>query len=118
MTAPEATKRDGRRGARSDSSEFGSLLRRYRLAAGLSQDALAERARVSSMESARSSGGAGAYRNAKRSNRLPEALAMNPEQRRAFEAAMVRTSSPRRREGGSVTVGPWPSAGATICPPP
>ncbi len=68
------------------------------------------------MESARSSGGAGAYRNAKRLNRLREALAMNPEQRRAFEAAAVRTSSPRRREGGSVRVGPWPSAGATTLP--
>ena len=47
---------------------------------------------------------------------LAEALAMNPEQRRAFEAAAVRTSSPRRREGGSVTVGPWPSAGAITLP--
>ncbi len=31
------------------SSEFGTLLRRYRLAAGLSQEALAERARMSTM---------------------------------------------------------------------
>jgi transcriptional regulator with XRE-family HTH domain len=30
-----------------DSSAFGSLLRRYRLSAGLSQEALAERARLS-----------------------------------------------------------------------
>jgi predicted ATPase/DNA-binding XRE family transcriptional regulator len=95
---------------RSDSSDFGSLLRRYRLAAGLSQDALAERARVSA-------NGISALERGRR--RIPQretlellagALALNAEQRRAFEGAAVRTSSPRRREGGSVTLGPWPSA--------
>jgi predicted ATPase/DNA-binding XRE family transcriptional regulator len=98
------------RGRRSDSSDFGSLLRRYRLAAGLSQDALAERARVSS-------NGISALERGRR--RIPQretlellsgALALNPEQRRAFEGAATRTSTPRRREGGSVTRGPWPSA--------
>jgi predicted ATPase/DNA-binding XRE family transcriptional regulator len=98
------------RGRRSDSSDFGSLLRSYRLAAGLSQDALAERARVSS-------NGISALERGRR--RIPQretlellagALALNAEQRRAFERAAVRTSSPRRREGGSVTLGPWPNA--------
>jgi predicted ATPase/DNA-binding XRE family transcriptional regulator len=97
------------RGRRCDPSEFGSLLRRYRLAAGLSQDALAERARVSS-------NGISALERGRR--RIPQretlellagALALNAEQRRTFEGAAVRTSSPRRREGGSVTLGPWPS---------
>jgi len=103
-------------GRRSGSSDFGSLLRRYRLSAGLSQDALAERARVSS-------NGISALERGRR--RIPQretlallagALALNPEQRRAFEAAAVRTSSPRRREGGSVTLGPWPSARPTNLP--
>jgi transcriptional regulator with XRE-family HTH domain len=71
----------------SGSSDFGALLRRYRRAAGLSQEALAERARMST-------NGIGALeRGYRRSPQretlalLAGALALDGEQRREFEAA-------------------------------
>jgi predicted ATPase/DNA-binding XRE family transcriptional regulator len=77
------------------SSEFGSLLRRYRVAAGLSQEALAERAHMST-------NGIGAlergYRRAPYRETLAllaEGLALGDQERRAFEDAAAR-SSPRR----------------------
>ena len=76
-------------------SAFGSLLRRYRLAAGLSQEALAERARISPQ-------GIGALERGDRRTPqretltlLTKALALSAEQRRGFEAAAVRQSVPR-----------------------
>ena len=87
------------------SSDFGNLLRRHRLAAGLSQEALAERARMST-------NGIGALERGHR--RTPQretlallvsALALNAEQRREFEAAAIRPRILRR--GAPVTVGPW-----------
>ena len=99
---------DERRGP--DSSDFGALLRHYRLALGLSQGALAERARLSLR-------GVNALERGRR--RAPQretleslagALALNTEQRRAFEmTATAHPRVPRRRGTGSVTVGPWPS---------
>lgn len=104
--------REGRLGA----PDFGTLLRRYRLDAGLSQEALAERARlslhgVSALER-------GYRRTPQRETLelLAGALELNAEQRRAFEAAAVRASQPRRRDGYSVTVGPWPSVSSTDLP--
>jgi predicted ATPase/transcriptional regulator with XRE-family HTH domain len=88
------------------------LLRRFRLAAGLSQEALAERARMSA-------NGIGALeRGYRRSPQretlalLAGALALDDTQREGFEAAAARAASPRRLGGSSVTVGPW--ADATI----
>ncbi|MGC2651425.1 MAG: helix-turn-helix domain-containing protein, partial [Candidatus Cybelea sp.] len=87
------------------SSEFGTLLRRHRLAAGLSQEALAERARMST-------NGIGALERGYR--RTPQrdtlallcgALALNDEQRSEFEAA-TRSGS-RRRIGSAPREGPW-----------
>ena len=96
--------------------DFGTLLRRYRLDAGLSQEALAERARlslhgVSALER-------GYRRTPQRETLelLAGALALNAERRRAFEAAAVRVSLPRRRGAHSVTVGPWPSVGSMDLP--
>ncbi|MFZ0031973.1 MAG: helix-turn-helix domain-containing protein [Candidatus Cybelea sp.] len=92
-------------------SAFGILLRRYRLAAGLSQEALAERARMST-------NGIGALERGYR--RTPQretlelltaALALNDEQRREFEATAARSVLIRR--GAAVTVGPW-FDGATV----
>ena len=60
------------RGGKSGSSDFGALLRRHRLAAGLSQESLAERARMSLTESARSNAAIAGRRNAKRSRSWPE----------------------------------------------
>jgi transcriptional regulator with XRE-family HTH domain len=74
--------------------DFGTLLRRYRIAAGLSQDALAERARMSS------DGISALERGHRRTPQreiialLADALALNPEQYREFEAAVGAT---RRR---------------------
>lgn len=95
---------------------FGALLRRYRLAAGLTQEALAERARMSLA-------GIGAlergYRRTPQRETLEllaRALALDNDGRRIFEAAAVRPSLPRMREGASVTVGPWPNAGTANLP--
>ena len=87
-------------------ASFGELLRRHRLAAGLSQEALAERARMST------EGISALERGYRRSPQretlelLAGALALDAERRRAFEEAAAR-SSPPRRAGTSVTVGPW-----------
>lgn len=96
-------------------SAFGSLLRRYRLAAGLSQEALAERARISPQ-------GIGALERGDRRTPqretltlLTKALALSAEQRRGFEAAAVRQSVPRPGRP-AVTTGPWPAAPAAILP--
>jgi len=77
------------------SPAFGMLLRRYRLAAGLSQEALAERARMSA-------NGVGALERGDRRTPqretlilLEEALTLGPEQRRAFEAAATRPGARR-----------------------
>lgn len=95
------------RGRVPGSSDFGTLLRRHRLAAGLSQEALAERARMSA-------NGIGSLERGDR--RTPQretlallvgALALDDEQRREFEAAATRSGLPRRIGGASVTVGPW-----------
>jgi predicted ATPase/DNA-binding XRE family transcriptional regulator len=92
------------------SSAFGILLRQYRLAAGLSQEALAERARLST-------NGIGAlergYRHTPQRETLAllaDALALDEGQREEFETAAARSGPPRRMGGASVTVGPWSNA--------
>jgi predicted ATPase/transcriptional regulator with XRE-family HTH domain len=100
---------------RAGSPEFGQLLRRYRLAAGLSQEALAERARMST------EGISALERGYRRSPQretlelLARALTLDNEQRRDFEAA-ARAGTARRPGPASVTVGPWPEAGAAALP--
>jgi predicted ATPase/DNA-binding XRE family transcriptional regulator len=92
--------------ARPGSSGFGQLLRRYRLAAGLSQEVLAERARMSA------EGISALERGYRRSPQretlelLANALALDGEQRRNFEMA-ARAAMARRAGPASVTVGPW-----------
>ncbi|HEY2475613.1 MAG TPA: helix-turn-helix domain-containing protein [Candidatus Cybelea sp.] len=96
------------------SSEFGALLRRFRLKAGLSQESLAERARMSA-------NGIGALeRGYRRSPQhetlqlLAGALALSEDERRTFEAAAARSAPAHRLGGGSnVTVGPWVSPATT-----
>jgi predicted ATPase len=84
------------------------LLRSYRLAAGLSQEALAERARISVQ-------GIGALERGDRRTpqretlrMLTKALALGTEDRATFEAAAARQSAPRAAR--SVAAGPWPEA--------
>ncbi len=94
-------------------SDFGRLLRHYRLAAGLSQEALAERARMSV------NGISALERGYRRTPQfetltlLAGALALNEDDRREFVAAAGSESA---RRGGSVTVGPWSGAGASNLP--
>ena len=86
-------------------SAFGNLLRRHRLEAGLSQEDLAERARISAA-------GIGALERGDRRTPqretltlLANALGLDPMRRQAFEAAAKPTG--RLRLGrGSVTTGP------------
>ncbi|MGB8910551.1 MAG: helix-turn-helix domain-containing protein [Candidatus Cybelea sp.] len=93
---------------------FGTLLKHYRIAAGLSQDALAQRARMSA------DGISALERGHRRTPQretlalLAGALALSDEQRLNFEAAAVRRSTPRL--GGSVSVGPWPDVGEAGVP--
>ena len=95
-------------------SAFGKLLRHHRLAAGLSQEALAERARMSA-------NGISALERGYRRSPLSEtllllisALALNDEQRREFEAAATRVGVVRR--GSSMAVGPWPDTRIATLP--
>ncbi|MBV8197145.1 MAG: helix-turn-helix domain-containing protein, partial [Candidatus Eremiobacteraeota bacterium] len=99
----------------SDTRGFGALLRHYRLAAGLSQEALAERARMSA--DGISSLERGHRRTPQRETLalLAGALALDAEQRRAFEVAATR-SGLGRRNVASVTVGPWSGAGTSVLP--
>ncbi len=84
-----------------ESAAFGALLRRHRLAASLSQEALAERAGLSANAVAALERG---RRNAPRPDTvalLATALALDPNDRAAFvEAAMAgrcRGARPQRR---------------------
>jgi predicted ATPase/DNA-binding XRE family transcriptional regulator len=93
------------RGRVSGSSDFGMLLRRYRIAAGLSQEALAERARMSIQGISALERG---YRRSPQRETLVllvSALALRDEQRREFETAATRVGVVRR--GSSIAVGPW-----------
>ena len=92
------------------------LLRRFRLAAGLSQEALAERARMSA-------NGIGALERGYRRSPQREtlallvgALALDDRQRAGFEAAAVRAGSARRLSSASVTVGPWADSASANLP--
>ena len=90
----------------SGSSGFGRLLREYRLSAGLSQEALAERARMSSHGVSALERG---YRRSPHRDTLAllaEALDLNDEQRGAFELAIVRPQVVRR--GGKAAEQQWP----------
>ncbi len=96
--------------------DFGTLLRSHRLAAGLSQEALAERAHMST-------NGISALERGYR--RIPQretlallsgALALNDEQGRAFELAAARSELLPRQGATSVAIGPWLSVGSSILP--
>ncbi len=96
---------------------FGQLLRRHRLQAGLSQEILAERARMSAR-------GIGALERGDRRTPqretvalLADALALQGDDRDAFEAAANPVGS-RRPGFGSVTAGPWLAPPAVPSSPP
>ncbi|MGB8908819.1 MAG: helix-turn-helix domain-containing protein [Candidatus Cybelea sp.] len=90
------------------STDFGELLRRYRLGAGLSQEALAERARMSTEGISALERG---YRRTPQFETLAlliGALALDGEKREEFVAAAAGAGG--TRSGPSVTVGPWSEA--------
>jgi predicted ATPase/DNA-binding XRE family transcriptional regulator len=90
----------------SSSAGFGALLRHHRLAAGLSQEALAERARMSSHGISALERG---YRRTPQRETLAllaEALQLDDERRRAFELAATRTAGVRRAGAWSAQSSP------------
>ncbi|MBV8529921.1 MAG: helix-turn-helix domain-containing protein, partial [Candidatus Eremiobacteraeota bacterium] len=91
-------------------SDFGMLLRHYRLSAGLSQEALAERARMSSFAISALERGHRRRPQLKTLELLSGALALDDEQRAQFEVA-ARSAQPGRN--GAVTIGPWSGAPAS-----
>jgi predicted ATPase/ribosome-binding protein aMBF1 (putative translation factor) len=101
---------------RKPSSDFGTLLRRYRLAAGLSQETLAERARLSTYGISALERGFRRTPQRQTLELLAEALALDEEQRRTFRAAATVPSSPRRRDETSIAAGPWPDANRQSLP--
>ncbi len=87
----------------SDSSPFGTLLRRHRLAAGLWQEALAERARMSTDGISALERGTRRWPQRETVALLADALGLSAEQRRAFEAAAARPKTQRDKLGASAT---------------
>ena len=88
--------------------DFGTLLRGFRLTAGLSQEALAERAGLSAHGVSALERG---YRRTPQRGTLAllaAALALSDEQRRELEAAAARWVLLRDGDRASVLVGPWP----------
>ncbi len=92
------------------------LLRRYRVAVGLSQQGLAERARVSA--NAIGALERGDRRTPQRETfaLLADALALSDEERGEFAAAAARSALPRRTGNGSVTTSPWRNVGISNAP--
>lgn len=88
------------------SSDFGALLRGYRLAAGLSQADLAERAHVSADAISALERGYRSKPQRETLELLVGALTLDLGQRRAFELAATRRSSPRRRTRASAGLSP------------
>jgi transcriptional regulator with XRE-family HTH domain len=98
----------GHEGQATCSSDLGMLLRRYRLAAGISQETLAERVRMTATGIGRIERGERRAPRHETVGRLIKALALTHEQRQAFEAAARRSRSMTRPAGAPVTAGPWP----------
>jgi predicted ATPase len=94
-------------------SDFGALLRQHRLAAGLSQQNLAERAQMSVYGISALERGYRKTPQFETLTLLAGALALSADEKRAFIAA----AQPRAVRGeGSVALGPWPSTGSARLP--
>ena len=79
---------------------FGSFLREFRLAAGLSQEVLAERARLSVDAIGALERGVRRVPQKQTLKLIVEALGLGPEDRGRLEAAAVRDPQPRQRDAG------------------
>lgn len=84
---------------------FGPLLRRLRMAAGLSQEALAERARISTEAVGALERGTRQAPQRQTLALLIEALKVEGPERERLELAAVRPAVPRRRQAGASLVG-------------
>jgi transcriptional regulator with XRE-family HTH domain len=95
------------------SAPFGALLQRYRVAAGLSQAALAERAQLSARAISALERGLRRHPYLGTVRLLAEALALDAEQRAAFLAASrpERGTDPERREAPALPVSATPLLG-------
>jgi transcriptional regulator with XRE-family HTH domain len=102
-------------GQASGSSSFGQILRHFRIAAGLSQEALAERAQMSKNGVSALERG---YRRTPQRETLAllgRALALNEEQRTVFEKAAARSRLLPRQEA-SDAIGRWRGAPTPALP--
>src|SRR5215471_17440985 len=86
------------------SSGFGALLRRYRAAAGLSQEALAERAGLSRRGISDLERGARNFPYGETIRRLADALQLNPDQRATLLVAGQRSTSTQPDQPGQLPV--------------
>ncbi len=96
-------------------ASFRDLLKRYRVAAGLSQEALAERARLSTRGLSDLERGVNRAPHAETVARLAVALGLTPEERAEFEAAVDRRRGPPTTAGVTApSPSPSPAHGATF----
>ena len=110
---PETPEDGGAAGARSRAPAFGALLRRYRLAADLSQEALAERAGLSLRGVSDLERGARRVPQRATVRLLAGALGLRPEAAAALEGAVVRRLGPGQAAAGSPPAqGPASAGGA------
>jgi predicted ATPase len=79
------------------SASFGDVLRDFRLAAGMSQETLAERARMSAGGISVLERGARRAPHRETVKLLADGLALSPTERKVLEDAAARPSQPRRR---------------------
>jgi transcriptional regulator with XRE-family HTH domain len=96
---------------------FGSVLREYRLAAGLSQESLAERARISAHAVGALERGARKSPQRQTLALLSEALQLAQDDHARLALAATRPSQPRRRAQGRAGERPDVPAGLTITVP-
>jgi predicted ATPase/transcriptional regulator with XRE-family HTH domain len=118
-TTPENPEGGAAAGDRSRAPALGALLRRHRLAAGLSQEALAERAGLSLRGVSDLERGARRVPQRATVRLLVGALGLRPEEAAALEGAVVRRLGPSRAAAGSWQArAPAPAAGARGAAPP
>jgi predicted ATPase/transcriptional regulator with XRE-family HTH domain len=91
--------------ASDDVAAFGPLLRRFRLAANLSQEALAERARISKESISTLERGTRRAPRARTFRLLADALELTPLQHAEFESAAAASTVPHVRRNGRASPG-------------
>src|SRR5215217_8258105 len=99
MSPPQAGQRDGTAMATTTETGFGDLLRRYRVAAGLTQEELAEQAGLSTRGISDLERGARGLPRKDTLHMLLQALDLAPDDRAALVAAGRRPPAPAARQG-------------------